>query len=375
MTAIAHFVAISCYLGAAALAATPFARPVGAPVRGVVALLGARRAGASRRARSRSRARRASCRSPGSGPSLSFAGLRARRDAARRRAHRARREPHARRRAARGGADDLRQPHRPRARRRAAGCARRVAVRAHRAELRRHRGVRAPRPRRAACTSSSDASSSRGGSARSIRFFPPLATLDRVNHVAAIAGWLGLTLGVVLAVDVLGRVPRAEPAEGRSGRWARGSRCRRIALGRVAGGWQARRAAIYSSVSFAAVVAAVRRVPRGGDERRGTLPVSGVPILVEGSRACARSSWVAAPVAARKARGARSTRARRSASSRRSRRRSCATLARAIGVDARSSARTSAATSATRCSSIAATDDRAMNARVAARRARAATGW
>src|SRR5829696_8674846 len=41
MTAIAHFVAITCYVGAAALAATPFARPVGAPVRGVVAMLGA----------------------------------------------------------------------------------------------------------------------------------------------------------------------------------------------------------------------------------------------------------------------------------------------------------------------------------------------
>src|SRR3954471_24564293 len=41
MTAIAHFVAITCYIGAAALAATPFARPVGAPVRGVAALLGA----------------------------------------------------------------------------------------------------------------------------------------------------------------------------------------------------------------------------------------------------------------------------------------------------------------------------------------------
>ena len=41
MTAIAHFVAITCYIGAAALAATPFARPVGAPVRGVVALLAA----------------------------------------------------------------------------------------------------------------------------------------------------------------------------------------------------------------------------------------------------------------------------------------------------------------------------------------------
>src|SRR5690242_19287171 len=39
MTAIAHFIAITCYIGAAALAATPFARPVGAPVRGVVALL------------------------------------------------------------------------------------------------------------------------------------------------------------------------------------------------------------------------------------------------------------------------------------------------------------------------------------------------
>src|SRR3954465_2162866 len=41
MTAIAHFVAITCYIGAAALAATPFARPVSAPVRGVVALLAA----------------------------------------------------------------------------------------------------------------------------------------------------------------------------------------------------------------------------------------------------------------------------------------------------------------------------------------------
>jgi len=39
MTAIAHFIAITCYIGAAALAATPFARPVGAPVRGVAAIL------------------------------------------------------------------------------------------------------------------------------------------------------------------------------------------------------------------------------------------------------------------------------------------------------------------------------------------------
>src|SRR5579885_2714238 len=40
MIAIAHFVAISCYVGAAALAAVPFARPVQAPLRGVLAVLG-----------------------------------------------------------------------------------------------------------------------------------------------------------------------------------------------------------------------------------------------------------------------------------------------------------------------------------------------
>ena len=41
MIAIAHFVAISCYIGAAALAAVPFARPVAAPVNGVLGLLAA----------------------------------------------------------------------------------------------------------------------------------------------------------------------------------------------------------------------------------------------------------------------------------------------------------------------------------------------
>src|SRR5688572_14847849 len=40
MIAIAHFLAITLYLGAAALAAAPFARPVPAPVRGVTSLLG-----------------------------------------------------------------------------------------------------------------------------------------------------------------------------------------------------------------------------------------------------------------------------------------------------------------------------------------------
>src|SRR4051794_14877362 len=41
MIAIGHFIAISLYIGAAAVAATPFARPVGAPVRSVITLLAA----------------------------------------------------------------------------------------------------------------------------------------------------------------------------------------------------------------------------------------------------------------------------------------------------------------------------------------------
>jgi HemX protein len=85
------------------------------------------------------------------------------------------------------------------------------------------------------------------------RFFPPLDTLDRVNHVAAIAGWLGLTLGVVLAVtySLAYRELSVLKVVWAMGAWIAVSG---IALGRVVGGWQARRAAIYSSVSFAAVV-------------------------------------------------------------------------------------------------------------------------
>jgi len=86
------------------------------------------------------------------------------------------------------------------------------------------------------------------------RFFPPLATLDRVNHVAAIAGWLGLTLGVVLAVtySVAYRELSLPKVIWAMGAWLAVSG---IALGRIVGGWQARRAAIYSSLSFAAVIA------------------------------------------------------------------------------------------------------------------------
>ena len=86
------------------------------------------------------------------------------------------------------------------------------------------------------------------------RFFPPLDTLDRVNHVAAVAGWLGLTLGVVLAVtySLAYRELTMLKVIWALGAWVAASG---IAVGRVVGGWQARRAAIYSSVSFAAVLA------------------------------------------------------------------------------------------------------------------------
>jgi len=85
------------------------------------------------------------------------------------------------------------------------------------------------------------------------RFFPPLATLDRVNHLAAIAGWLGLTLGVVLAAaySIEYRELNLPQLVWGSGAWAAVS-C--IALGRVARGWQAHRAAKYSSAAFIAVL-------------------------------------------------------------------------------------------------------------------------
>jgi HemX protein len=85
------------------------------------------------------------------------------------------------------------------------------------------------------------------------RFFPPLATLDRVNHFAAIIGWLMLTIGVVLAITYAMQYHEVSTPKIV---WAMGAwfAVSGIALGRVARGWQAQRAAIYSSVSFAAVV-------------------------------------------------------------------------------------------------------------------------
>jgi ABC-type uncharacterized transport system permease subunit len=86
------------------------------------------------------------------------------------------------------------------------------------------------------------------------RSFPPLDTLDRVNHLAAIAGFLGLTLGVALATaySFAYKALVVPQIIWGLGAWAGVSA---LALGRILRGWQARRAAIMSAVTFASVVA------------------------------------------------------------------------------------------------------------------------
>lgn len=85
------------------------------------------------------------------------------------------------------------------------------------------------------------------------RFFPPLATLDRVNHLACLAGGAALTLGVAIAVaySVEFRTVNMPQILWGMAAWAA---LAVIALGRAVGGWQARRAALVTSASFAAVV-------------------------------------------------------------------------------------------------------------------------
>lgn len=86
------------------------------------------------------------------------------------------------------------------------------------------------------------------------RFFPPLDTLDRVNHLASIAGFLGLTLGLALATAysfqyravVIPQIVWGIAA------WLGVSA---LVLGRVLRGWQARRAALMSALTFASVIA------------------------------------------------------------------------------------------------------------------------
>ena len=86
------------------------------------------------------------------------------------------------------------------------------------------------------------------------RLFPPLQTLDRVNHLATVGGWIGLTLGVVLAVAYAVTYHRFEWPKivWSLAAWLALSA---IAFGRLAGSVRARRAALLSTVSFVGVIA------------------------------------------------------------------------------------------------------------------------
>ena len=86
------------------------------------------------------------------------------------------------------------------------------------------------------------------------RFFPPLDTLDRVNHVSSIVGFLGLTLGLALAGAysvAYNKMVLPQIIWG-MGAWVGISA---LALGRLLRGWQAKRAAVMSAVTFASVLA------------------------------------------------------------------------------------------------------------------------
>jgi ABC-type uncharacterized transport system permease subunit len=251
MTAIAHFIAISLYLGAAALAATPFARPVGAPVKGVASLLAA---GVAIHAGALLVFARSVGAVPltGLGPSLSFAGfvlaatllvveLLAREVSLTLVA-----APLAALPTAFANAIGLTPGSEPPG-------VRGLWLFAHIAMS--FVGIASFATAAAAGTmyliERRELKSRRFGPI--FRFFPPLATLDRVNHLAAIIGWLGLTMGILLAAaySIAYREMNVPQLMWGTGAWLALSG---VALGRLVGGWQARRAAVYSSVTFAAVL-------------------------------------------------------------------------------------------------------------------------
>ncbi len=252
MIAVAHFIAIVCYAGAAALAAAPFARPARAPVARVV---GALAAGLGAHAVALLLAARLLGQAPvtGFGPALSLAGLMVAATLL----------------AAEVGTKDVTltliagplaailttigaaSGFPPAGEVAAAGgawlishialgffgfAALATAAAAGAMYLVERRELR----------------SRRFGAV--LRLFPPLATLDRVNHVSALAACFALTAGIALATsysiahDTV-RVP--EIVWGITA-WAAATA---LAFGRLVGGWQARRAALASGVLFVVVVA------------------------------------------------------------------------------------------------------------------------
>lgn len=252
MIAIAHFIAVTFYLGAVAVAALPFARRLKAPVGGVViALLLGIGAHATALAGLTRQAGAASL--TGLGPGLSFAGLVLAlslvivESLAREVSLTLVAAPVAALVTVAGNLAGLHPFLEPQG-------ARAVWLTMH--IVLSFIGIAAYATAAAAGTmyliARRELKSARFGAI--FRFFPPLDTLDRVNHLASIAGFLGLTLGFALAA--------AYSFEYRAlvlpqiiwgmGAWVGVSA---LVLGRMLRGWQARRAALMSAVTFASVVA------------------------------------------------------------------------------------------------------------------------
>jgi ABC-type uncharacterized transport system permease subunit len=251
MIAIAHFVAISCYLGAAALAAVPFARPVKAPVRGVALALAAGVA-AHIVALSAFALQSSALPLTGLGPALSFAGavlaltLLFVEVLAREVSMTLIAAPLAAIPTICANIIGLTPGE-------GAAGVQGIWLFAHIALS--FVGIAAFATAAAAGTmylvQRHELKSRRFGTL--FRLFPPLATLDRVNHVSAIAGWLGLTLGVVLAGTYSANYHQMNLPQlvWGLGAWLAVT-C--VAIGRLARGWQAQRAAKYSSAAFVAVL-------------------------------------------------------------------------------------------------------------------------
>lgn len=252
MIAIAHFIAISCYIGAAALAALPFARRVRAPVGAVIAALTAGAlvhaiglAGLTMKSGLAS--------VTGLGPALSFAGfvlavaLIVVESFAREVALTLAAAPLAGLMTIAGNVTGLHPFLDP-------GGARASWLVLH--IVLSFVGIAAYATAAAAgamyLVESRELKSAKFGAI--YRFFPPLDTLDRVNHFASIAGFLGLTLGVALAgaYSIAYRAIVMPQIVWGLGAWVCVSA---LALGRILRGWQARRAALMSAITFASVVA------------------------------------------------------------------------------------------------------------------------
>jgi len=250
MVAIAHFIAISCYVGAAAFAAAPIARPVRAPVRLVLATLGI---GVAFHLLALVQAARLLGQLPvsGLGPALSLAGLMVAATLL----------------AAEVGTRDvtLTLVGGP--------LAALVTIAANVS------GVRTGPPVAGGAWLISHialsffgiaafATAAAAGAmyllehrelrsrrfAAVLRFFPPLETLDRVNHVGVLVASLALTLGIVLAATyaIAHRALNVPEIVWGVVVWLTATA---LAYGRLVGGWHARRAALAASVTFVIVIA------------------------------------------------------------------------------------------------------------------------